>query len=272
MDQQAITQDKKSFSRSDSRLVCGMLVFYGVCILGLIGATIWGLDRRSKKISADATSTAFAIGTQQANVTATAVAHATEQAEYEVVDRFESKDYHWRQNSSNDEYAIEQKKIADGVYTWNVDKVKKPFISWAYVYLEDYSSSYDAYVDTRIVKGTRGMVGSGLVFGISSSGFDGGAFVFVVSNDATYTIEHYSEEDGWHDIVNMRYHPYIHVGDWNRLEVSSGGEDFVLSINGEVVYKSIDNQYPMGKDLALIMNVSEDPARIQFDNFGYQPR
>ena len=90
MDQQTPIEDKKSFLRNDSLLVCGMLTFYGVCILVLIGAAIWGLDRRDQKISAYATSTAHAAATQHAKATATAMMRTTEQAQYEVIEPFDT--------------------------------------------------------------------------------------------------------------------------------------------------------------------------------------
>ena len=33
----ATTENKKSFLHNDRMLVCGMLVFYGLCIIGLAG-------------------------------------------------------------------------------------------------------------------------------------------------------------------------------------------------------------------------------------------
>jgi len=71
-------------------------------------------------------------------------------------------------------------------------------------------------------------------------------------------------------MVGSSYHPSIQVDNWNPLEVSSGGADFTLFTNSEMVYETIENKYAKGS-LALIIDVDEAPARIQFDNFGFQP-
>ena len=83
MTQQPATENQKGFFQNDRKLVCSMLVMYSLCIFGAIAATFWGLNRRRLVLSANTTATAAAVGTLRANVTATAVSRATEQAGYE---------------------------------------------------------------------------------------------------------------------------------------------------------------------------------------------
>src|SRR5688500_4053034 len=101
MTQQPTTENQKSFFQNDRKLVCSMLVIYGLCIFGAIAATFRGLNDRRLTLAANATSTAFAVATQKANVTATAISHATQQAEYEFVDRFDDNKNDWRSGPEN---------------------------------------------------------------------------------------------------------------------------------------------------------------------------
>jgi hypothetical protein len=164
MNQETSIEDKNSSLRNDRRLVCGMFVFYGLCILGLMAGTLWVLDQRSKKISANATSTAFARSTQQAKVTATAIAHATEQTQYEVIDRFNSNAENWKIESSDNEYMNGSISITKGVYLWNIQQVKKTFVWWANFRKEDKFEDFDVYVDSKIVDREPGDACSGLIF------------------------------------------------------------------------------------------------------------
>src|SRR5215213_5869072 len=95
MTQQPATENQKGFFQNDRKLVCSMLVMYSLCIFGAIAATFWGLNRRQLTLSTNATSTAFAVATQQANVTATAVAKLAEQDQYEYIERFEKPSRRW---------------------------------------------------------------------------------------------------------------------------------------------------------------------------------
>ena len=270
MDTQPANGYKKSFLQNDRMFVCSMLVIYGVCILALIGAVFWGLNRRNQVISATATETAVVLMTQEAEISATAIALSTEQSQYEFIDPFDKNLYYWGEGYESNEYADKNKEINGGVYTWKVDKVKKPFLSWEEFYQGVYSSNYDVYVDSKIIEGNLGDVCSGLLFGMSPSGIDEGAYSFVICNDSTYHLRH-RDKDGWHYMVHGLYHAAIRHGDWNRLEVSSRAASFTLYINNEVVYETTDHQYAKG-DLAVIIDVDEAPAEILFDNFGYQRR
>lgn len=271
MDEVKPVEDKNSVLRDDRKLVCSMLVVYGLCILGLVAGAAWGLDRRGKKISADATSTAFAHATQQAKAAATAVAHITEQAQYELIDHFNDSRY-WEEGENDDEYSVDEKKVANGVYVWEIYQVKKPFVTWDDLdHIETSFPNYDVYVDTRIVKGEPGEICSGLIFGESAYGFDGGVFVFVICNDSSYYLSHHSKKDGWQDVVRGRFDTLIKAGEWNRLEVSSRGTHFAVFVNGNMIWEKTDGRLTKG-GVGLIIDARKGPATIQFDNFGFQSR
>jgi hypothetical protein len=271
MDQQSTTKNKQVLSRNDFLFACGMLVVCCIFLVGLIALPIWFSNESQQIISANATSTAHAVATQRAHLMGIAVSPRKEWEEYEFIDRFDKNEYHWAEESIDDEYSTARKSVTGGVYLWELDQVKQPFVAWEQFYRGVFSSNYDVYVDTRIIEGISGIICSGLIFGMSDSGFDGGTYVFLVCNNSTYYLGHYNEKDSWQAMIDYSYHPSIRADTWNRLEISSRGATFVAFINGEMVYETIDPQYAKG-NLAVMVSVNDGPARIEFDNFGYQSR
>ncbi len=274
MDEVKTVEDKNSFLQNDRKLVCSMLVVYGLCIVGLVAATIWGLDRRNKAISVNATSTAFAQATQQANATVTAIAHATEQAQYEFIDPFNNTAEEWREwriESLNYEYVNGSISITRGVYLWNIQEVKEPFSYWASFRQNEEFEDFDVYVDSKIVDSTQGSACSGFIFRTASIDREKGTYTFSICSDATFYVYYYKEEK-WDPILRGRYSNAIRNSDWNRLEIQARGNDFNFAINNEVVFKMTDERLPKG-GLGLYIEVHEKkPASISFDNFGFQSR
>ncbi len=268
MDQQTPIEDKKSFLRNDPLLVCGMLTVYGVCILALIGATIWGLDRRNKKISVNATSTAFALATEQADATATAIVHSTEQAQYEFVDRFDDTSG-WSIGGYQSEYWSGYRTIIDGKYIWNVNEVKKGFMATTDFDQMYISQDFDAYVDTKVVKGDVGDVCSGFLFRTSRQAWNGWGYLFVICNDATFEVSFDDQKDGWQAVSGRQYSSFIYPHYSNRLEISTRGTHSVFLINRQTVFET-DDEWQRSGGLALVITVKKNPARITFDNFGFQ--
>jgi len=271
MDQQAPIEDKKSFLQNDPLLVCGMLTFYGVCILALIGATIWGLDRRNQKISADATSTAHAAATQHAKATATAMMRATEQAQYEVIDPFDTNKRDWLTGAEDDEYSSGYVSIEKGVYLWDVKDSKDGFIAWSDFSENEFISDFDVYVDTKVVKGKQGDVCSGLMFRVASLVDE--HYYFILCNNAVAQISFYSAKGEWDRIATIpSFSSFSYSEDWNRLEISARGSHFTFFINGSKIYEMSDERRNTG-GIALAIEVTENTsARVLFDNFGLQYR
>ncbi len=265
MEQVTSIQDKKSFLRNDRKLVCSMFVVYGLCILSLVAATVWGLDSRSKQIAANATATAFA-------ATATTIARITEQAQYNFVDPFDNNREQWETDSINDEYMSGSVSIRDGVYIWEVQKVKQPFIRWEDFPAARWVGDFDVYVDSRVktADGTASRACSGFVFRESPSDWETGVYVFSVCNFNFY-VDYYGQGK-WETISGSTRSHAIRNSDWNRLEISARGSQFTFIINHEVVYEMTDDRLPRG-GLALFADINEEkPVTIWFDNFGFQPR
>jgi 3-keto-disaccharide hydrolase len=265
------TENKKRFLQNDPLLVCSMLLFYGLCGIGLASAAFWWLNQRDQAISVNATSTAYAIGTQQTQGTATAAARATEQGQYKFIDRFDtySTSAHWTYGPQNNDYWEGSVLIKDGAYTWEVNQVKKTFVWWTDFAHEFQIKDFDAYLDVKFVEGSRGDVCGGFVFRKSSKGWDHGAFIFTICNDSSFKVE-YHGENGWEYVSNREDNHAIRPADWNRIEIAARSSHFIFTINNEAVYELTDARQPEGS-LAIITDVrTKDPAVVWFDNFAYQ--
>lgn len=264
------SENKKGFFQNDRLLVCSMLIFYGVCGLGLIGLIFWGLNRRTQTAAAYATSTAIVLGTQSAQSTATAIVRSTELAGYEIIDRFDTNANHWFVGDSDSSYWKGSTAIKDGVYMWYVEDVKKGFIDWADFPGNDYIKNYDTYIDTKIESSLTSKDCSGLIFRKAPLGWDTGGYTFMVCNGGYFNVYYHNYESGWQKIASQ-YHSSIRPLDWNRLEVSANGSYFVFRINNQVVYETDDDRQATG-GVALIIDVDDPETNILFDNFGYQTR
>jgi hypothetical protein len=251
-----IVENKKGFLQNDRRLVCGMLVFYGVCIIGVIAATFLWLNQRNQTISA--------------NATTTAAARSTELAQYELIDRFDSNTNLWRTGDEDDEYWKGSVQVTSGVYIWDVQKVKQGFVLWADSPGNEYVKNYDTYVETKFEEVTAGNPCSGLIFRKALLGWNTGGYAFAICNAGYFRIHYHNYKDGWQEIKSQ-YHPSIQPSDWNRLEVLVNGSHFTFLINNQVVYETDDDRQPTG-DVALMIEAEETGAKILFDNFGYQSR
>ncbi len=251
-------ETKKGFLQNDRLLVCSMFVFYGVCILGLIGTTFWWLNWRNQ--------------TNSANATSTAAAHSTEQSQFEVVERFDDASGHWRvgefKNNGSWEGSME---IKDGVYVLKVDKVQKPFFQPTDFFNEIPIKDFDVYLDTKFINGASANVCGGLDFRRSFKGWWHGVYVFFICKDSTFIIA-YRGENGWEMISDRQFSGAILPVDWNRLEINARGDHFNFTINNVAVYEMTDDRQKEGA-LGIAIQVSDkNPAVIWFDNFGYQSR
>lgn len=270
MTQQPATENQKSFFQNDRKLVCSMLVVYGLCIFGVIAATFWGLNRRRLTLATNATTTANAVGTQQAQVTATVRAHATEQAGYELVDRFDNNENNWRWGQENSKYWNGSTTIKDGIYSWSVEETRDGFIAWSDFSVEDRIGDFDVYVDTKVGQGPAGDVCSGILFRISPVSSSKSYYYFSLCNNSVVKVSYHTKADGWERITTLPY--YRRSRDWNRLEINARGSHFTFLVNNEQVYEMDDTRQSLG-GLALVIELNEkNPAEILFDNFGFQSR
>jgi hypothetical protein len=272
MTQQPATEDPKSFFRNDGKLVCSMLVLYGLCILVLSVAALWGLNQGWLALSANATSTAGIVATQQVQGTATAIARTTELAKYAVVDTFDSNINQWRTGPEFGMGSAETPRITSGVYSWDIDAVDQEYaVIWVdFVPGNDYIKNYDTYVDTKFAEVPAGNPCSGLMFRKAPLGWDTGGYSFVLCRSGYFAIHYHNAKNGWQEI-RSQYHSLIQATDWNRIEVLINGSHFVFLINSQIVYEMEDDRQPVG-GVALMMIVEESGTKILFDNFGYQTR
>jgi Domain of Unknown Function (DUF1080) len=262
MDQQTPIEDKKSFLRNDPLLVCAMLTFYGVCILALIGATIWGLDRRNQKISADATSTAIAVATQQAN--------ATEQATVGFMDSFDGKSLYWPVEPIETEYSIGSTAINDGLYVWDIPEVKQPFVQWEFFQGGSRIRNFNIAIDSKVADDTAHNTCSGFGFRTASD-VNRGAYTFLVCKNSYFHVSYY-ERGEWEAVSDEKYSSAINTFDWNRIEIIAQGDHFTFSINDEIVSEVIDDRLSSG-GLALLVEINEEePTTVWFDNFWFRSR
>jgi hypothetical protein len=265
------TENKKSFFQNDRRLVCGMLVFYGLCIIGVIAITFWGLMRRNQTISANATSTAAVAATQQAVITSTAIAHATELAQFEFIDHFDDSSGHWHVGTPPNRYWEGLLEIKDGVYAWEVDQVKAPFFHQVAFFQEFPIKDFDTYLDVKFPEDALNGTCGGLVFRRAFQGWNHGAYVFFICNDSTFNIAYYGEA-GWEPISGRRVNKAILPADWNRLDMEARNNHFVFRVNNMDVYDLTDDRQTEGALGIMIELDHKEPTVIWFDNFGFQSR
>lgn len=271
MTQQPTTENQKGFFKNDRKLVCSMLVVYGLCILGLITATFWGLNRRRLILSANATSTAFAIATERAIVTATAAAKLAEQDQYEYVERFDETSRRWFVGPYDEQYGDVTAEVKDGIYIWNI-VTPNDYTYGADFYRGFGIKDFDVYMDLKVADSSAfDAACAGFVFRKSSLGWEDGAYVFFICHDAHFEL-HYYQNEKWDTIFVSEHQDVIRPLDWNRIEIGARGDHFTFTINNVMVFEMSDARRKSGS-LGIYMQVAEDHSAVfWFDNFGFQSR
>ena len=271
MTQQPAPDDRKRILKGDFLFACSMLIACCLFVTVLIRVPFWEFEQIQRIVSINSTSTAFAVATQQVYSTATAVAHKAEQTQYKYTDPFTENTEGWLTERANDEYMNGSLAINGGIYAWNIQEVKQPFVYWANFHQGSNFKDFDVYVDSKIMTGAPGEACSGFVFRAGSFDWESGAYTFSVCNDSYFDI-HYYEQGDWEAISDLIYSDAILRDEWNRLEISARGNHFSFLINHELVYEMSDDRQPTG-GLGLLININDtNPASIWFDNFGMQPR
>lgn len=268
--------DEKKDIRKKDILFAGVMltVYVACCVIFISGTFLWVREDR-KMVNANAISTVQVIVTEKANTTATAIIRATEQAQYEFIDRFDTNINQWRVRKVDDEYWTGSIKIRDGVYKWEIMEAKRTFATWSDYALDNYMGDFDVYVDTKILDTNPGDVCSGFQFRAAKVTVEGGAreyggYYFTLCSNGSINIGYHSDADGWERIATS-YYSNLSM-DWNRLEVIARSSNFKFLINGESVYEMDDERRKMGGLGLLIELRKKEPATILFDNFGLQLR
>lgn len=269
MDEQKTTRDKRPFWRNDPLLVCGMSVVYGICILALLGGVFWGLDQRSKRISADITLTASALAVQE-NATATANSYATEQATVGFTETFNDKSLYWPVGPLNGEYSTGSTAIADGLYVWDIHEIKKPFVQWEIFQGGNQIRNFNISIDSKMADNTARNTCNGFGFRTASD-VNQGAYTFLICKSSYFHVNYY-ERGEWEAISGEKYSSAIHAFDWNRIEINAQGSHLTFRVNDETVFDAVDDRLSSG-GLALLVEVNDDePVIVWFDNFWFQSR
>ena len=189
-----------------------------------------------------------------------------------MVDDFSDNDEHWPIETVEDEYMDGSLAVKDGLYVWDIQKVKQPFVYWAN-FRSGYgvAEEFDLYVDSKIASVGSGEVCSGFVFRTASLDWEEGGYTFAVCNNSYFDINYY-EKGEWTAISDFTSSTSIRSDDWNRLGIRARGNHYTFFINNEKVYEMTDNRLVRG-GLALLVDVGEtDSVSIWFDNFGFQSR
>ena len=265
------TENKKGLLQNDRVLVCGMLLFYGFCFIGLGGAAFWWLNQRSQILSAGATSTAIAANTEQAGLTATAITHRAEQDQYEYIERFDKITGRWFVGSYDKQYGDVYIKIKDGFYIWKVTD-PKGFSQSTDFQRQNKIRDFDVYMDLKFMEYTKfGAVCSGFFFRKSSNDWEDGVYTFTICNDSHFEIHYYGNKK-WQVITKSKYEGAIRRRDWNRIEIHARGDHFIFIVNNAEIFEMTDDRLRDG-GLGIFVNVENgNSAEIWFDNFGFQSR
>lgn len=271
MENEAASDDKKGNLQTYLVPIFGLLAVSCICIFTLVAISLWGLNDLKTTILTNATSTAFAVATQQGKVSATAISHATEQADYEFIEQFDEVSARWYVGPYNRQYGDVYYSIEDGVYKWDIRKASDFTFSTDF-YKGNKIKDFDVYLDTRFVESeSLGAVCAGLAFRKPGADWKEGAFLFALCNDSHFRVLYY-DRDGWRAVTNSDFMSFIQTDDWNRIEVSARGDHFLFMLNNMEVFEMTDDRLQQGS-LAIYLEVPDnESALVWFDNFGYQSR
>jgi hypothetical protein len=229
--------------------VFGSLSILLLCITGGIygGARMIQEDRRQAALS-------------------TAVAHSTQVADYLFFDDFADNSNNWDSGSESNDYWGGSLNIQDDMYVWNIDEFYDDgtFFSWRDYRNNIYVSDFDMSVDAKLATPE-----ADLCYGVVFRESDAGSYMFSVCDDQRFSVRFSSEED---EILQpWMFSRAVRTGEWNTLTVRARGDDFVLSINHQVVFEFTDARLTSGKVYLLLDSNDDIPGTILFDNFGSQP-
>jgi hypothetical protein len=267
----------------DMQIIVTLIVAL-LCLLllgGVAGVYLYG--QYTSQVSAQGTATGAAIATQvkstaqaeltrRASATRTAIFKKTELANYAITDSFDDNKNDWRIGAEDNELWKGETSITDGVYRWDVQETTSGFVAWGGPSAQETISDFDLYVDARLTTGDPNSVCYGILMREDPETFDNGAYIFSICDTGYFIVRYFEEPGGWQDITDWTETPLIVAGQWNRLEVSARGDNFVFSINGEKVYEMNDSRQAEGY-ISLMVDVYEKvQAVVEFDNFGLQPR
>jgi hypothetical protein len=235
-------------------LACSCLLLAGW--LGCAGSLAWFVGQENTHATATA-EIELALSTALSETSATKIAREG------LSDSFDSNSNGWMVGKI-DEFWTGDVNIKDGVYNWNVEKLKKGFLHYSTPGNLPIVTNFDLLVDTKILGGNPGVC-SGLLFRTHPAGWGYGGYLISVCKEGIFFAGYVDRQGKWVISSNWVTSPAIKSGDWNHLEVNARGSHLILKINDYVVYEMHDTNRLDG-NVAVFVEIHED-STIQGMNY-----
>lgn len=176
------------------------------------------------------------------------------------LDPFDTNEYNWLVETSEDEYASTTYEIVDGKYRWS-STAYKAFIGWVRA---DRTHLSDFYFSVEVQQMTGPDTADyGIVFREDD---DSNFYYFGINDQSQYVLYVFFEE--WETLVNFTESDLIKPGEVNRLAVIGEGSHFTFFINDQYLMEITDDKIPEGSvALAAELANENDQAVFEFDNF-----
>jgi len=183
-------------------------------------------------------------------------------SEWDIIhtDSFDSNEYNWLIDTSDDEYARTTYEIANGKYRWDTT-AHKSFISWVRAGETPLNSFYLS-VDIQQLEGPDSG-DYGVIFREDS---DSNFYYFAVNDTGHYALYLHSSE--WSTLVDWADTDLVQQGEINHITVIGEDSHFTFLINEQYVMEFDDDTIPEGSTaLAVELSNPDDHAIFEFDNF-----
>ncbi|MFO7944059.1 MAG: toll/interleukin-1 receptor domain-containing protein [Anaerolineales bacterium] len=172
-------------------------------------------------------------------------------------DSFVNNEHGWSTGEVDSKYWEGSRKIADGKYTWTVDR-SYGAISWEYPVMEAVRDFYVSVEAQRV----RGYYDT--CYGIYFRGTQDYCYIFVICGDEYGVIA--LDDDNWQTLISWSESEEIKPG-VNTLSVAGRGSQFDFYINGTLVDHLTDQRFSEGYvGLAMRMKPGSS-ATFEFDSF-----
>ena len=176
------------------------------------------------------------------------------------MDPFDSNEYNWVLDPSDDEYARTTYEIVDGKYRWDTTAYKS-FIRWVRAGETPLTSFYLS-VDVQQMEGPNS-ADYGVIFREDS---DSNFYYFAVNDTGYYALYLYYGE--WSTLVDWIETDIIQQGEVNHITVIGEDSHFTFLINDQYAMEFDDSTIPEGSTaLAVELADLDDHAIFEFDNF-----
>jgi hypothetical protein len=172
-------------------------------------------------------------------------------------DSFDNNEYGWSTGEVDSEYWEGSREIADGKYTWTVDR-SFGAISWEYPNMDTIRDFYVS-VEAQRVSGYYDTC-----YGIYFRGSQVQCYLFFVCGDE-YGVLSLDDED-WQNLILWNESEKIRPGK-NTLAVAGREGRFDFYINGAVVDNITDSRFKSGCGGMAIRMKPGAKATFEFDNF-----